>query len=649
MVDNSQGEIIGLHNAADDPDTTFQTRQPNQRLRFADFPFIRFIDDINNPGNSNDVASSQGVLRTEFRRVVPADPDDRCRNFSDPVFQTVHGTKVRRVEPRHTPTVLNAFLTSFFGFWDGRANPFYNGRNPFGVQDPDAKILVFDGSTIVQRRIDIPFSMLASQASGPPLSDFEMSCGVPEEMNARTWPEIGKKLFRRKNGAFLTPLGQQMVAPDDSVLGEISNFPDRGVATTYQRLIKTAFRDKYWRAPGLRVVFTDAGVQVIQPARPLMKLDPAVVAATPGEAVDQELVVEPTPDTEAQPPLTELPQGQRFRLIEANAALFLPLAIQAYEQTLITDNTWFDRWMRTGSFNKGFGKPERKGLNVFVGKGRCINCHGGPEFTNASVRNAQAGPNGMPNNIIEPMIMGDNRFAIYDNGFYNIGVTPTFQDRGLGGTGPTGAPLSSSRQRLFEENNIMKIPFRILGGNKIPAVTEDEGEMVCNDSNGFCDSGEPLKPAFQRVAVDGAMKTPGLRVVDLTGPYWHNGAAATLMQVVEFYDNGGNFCQTNIDNLDPDIRPLRLTDPEKRQLVRFMVSLNDERVLYEKAPFDHPGLEVADDGRRGGATIKIPSVGKGGRGPLGLPPLGRFLGVNQQNPGNAPVDAVCSPNVAVAP
>lgn len=325
-------------------------------------------------------------------------------------------------------------------------------------------------------------------------------------------------------------------------------------------------------------------------------------------------------------------------------ALFFGLAVQNYQETLITDNTWFDRWMRNGKFKKGFRKPELKGLNVFVNKDKCINCHGGPELTNASVRNEQAGRNGRPDNIIEPIIMGNNNFAIYDNGFYNISVTPTFEDVGRGGRGPTGAPLSSSR--LFEENNIMQIPFPILGGDKIPAFTEDEGEMVCNDTsgNGFCDFDEPLKRRFQRVAVDGAMKTPGLRMVDKTGPYWHNGAAATLRQVVEFYDNGGNFCRPNIDNLDPDIQPLELTEDEKHQLVRFLISLNDERAIFEKKMFDHPSLEVADSGRRNGATIKIPAVGKNGRKPLGLPPLGSFLGVNQQDVGNAPVNAVCSPN-----
>ena len=41
--------------------------------------------------------------------------------------------------------------------------------------------------------------------------------------------------------------------------------------------------------------------------------------------------------------------------------------------------------------------------------------------------------------------------------------------------------------------------------------------------------------------------------MELTGPYFHNGGAATLMQVVEFYTRGGNFPAANVDNLNPFI------------------------------------------------------------------------------------------------
>ena len=75
-------------------------------------------------------------------------------------------------------------------------------------------------------------------------------------------------------------------------------------------------------------------------------------------------------------------------------------------------------------------------------------------------------------------------------------------------------------------------------------------------------------------------KTPQLRNVELTGPYFHNGKYATLRQVVDFYDRGG-------DVPNHSIEPLGLTEPEKNALVDFLIALTDERVRFQRAPFDH--------------------------------------------------------------
>ena len=42
------------------------------------------------------------------------------------------------------------------------------------------------------------------------------------------------------------------------------------------------------------------------------------------------------------------------------------------------------------------------------------------------------------------------------------------------------------------------------------------------------------------LAADGTFKIPGLRNVELTAPYFHNGGEATLTDVVDFYARGGN-------------------------------------------------------------------------------------------------------------
>jgi hypothetical protein len=74
---------------------------------------------------------------------------------------------------------------------------------------------------------------------------------------------------------------------------------------------------------------------------------------------------------------------------------------------------------------------------------------------------------------------------------------------------------------------------------------------------------------------------------------------------VNFYDRGGNFAAFNQANLDPDIEVLGLTDDEKDGLVALLKAMTDERVRYQKKPFDHPQLFVPNLG-------VLPAVGAGG-------------------------------------
>ena len=93
----------------------------------------------------------------------------------------------------------------------------------------------------------------------------------------------------------------------------------------------------------------------------------------------------------------------------------------------------------------------------------------------------------------------------------------------------------------------------------------------------------------------GKFKTPGLRNVELRGPYMHNGRFNTLEEVVEFYNRGGDFDDPNVNH--DLIRPLNLTAQEKTDLVAFMKRpLTDPRVAAELPPFDRPML-YADSNR----------------------------------------------------
>jgi hypothetical protein len=101
--------------------------------------------------------------------------------------------------------------------------------------------------------------------------------------------------------------------------------------------------------------------------------------------------------------------------------------------------------------------------------------------------------------------------------------------------------------------------------------------------------------AKEKTAVDGAFKTPTLRNVELTGPYFHTGSLATLQQVVQFYTRQGDFHEQNIATLDPhreEIANLKGRPDRQADLVAFMLALTDDRVRYQRAPFDHPQIFV---------------------------------------------------------
>ncbi|NEX60844.1 cytochrome-c peroxidase [Noviherbaspirillum galbum] len=70
----------------------------------------------------------------------------------------------------------------------------------------------------------------------------------------------------------------------------------------------------------------------------------------------------------------------------------------------------------------------------------------------------------------------------------------------------------------------------------------------------------------------GAFKTPTLRDVALTGPYFHDGSAKTLADVMEHYRRGGH----NKLDLSPNVRPLALSDDESAAIVAFMEALTSK-------------------------------------------------------------------------
>lgn len=75
-----------------------------------------------------------------------------------------------------------------------------------------------------------------------------------------------------------------------------------------------------------------------------------------------------------------------------------------------------------------------------------------------------------------------------------------------------------------------------------------------------------------------AFKTPTLRNVDITGPYFHNGEAETLEEVVALYNAGA---LADAQNVDPELRPLGLSAEEQADLVAFLRALTSPNAVQE--------------------------------------------------------------------
>lgn len=108
----------------------------------------------------------------------------------------------------------------------------------------------------------------------------------------------------------------------------------------------------------------------------------------------------------------------------------------------------------------------------------------------------------------------------------------------------------------------------------------------------------------------GRFKTPHLRNVGLRAPYFHNGSAQTLAEVVDFYARGGDFGQ----NQDPLIIPLNLNPGQRADLVAFLqTGLTDPAVANETGVFSRPTL-YSESARRP-ITIGAGTAGTGGETP----------------------------------
>jgi len=694
----------------------------------------------------NDVVSSQGIRLGTYHGI--ANPHNRAEVATlaeeDPGFEADLGsfTTVRRVEPRNSPTSLNA-VYHMRNFWDGRADMFFNGVSPLGFRDPDARVLTYSSGALGTAKLRIPFSSLASQAVGPIGSDFEMVfAGRPSR-------DLGKKLL----AAGVVPLDGQAVSSSDSLLGgSLAN--GRGLTKSYDTFIKEVFHQRFWGNGTGGDVCLDYVSDLELPEQVDCQVDDGAGAMVPNPSAD-------------------------YTLKEWNFALFFGLAVQAYEATLTTEETIVDllaggiatgivrqvrvarttttrrevnvgqpiaagqpgglpldaciarvainnsaaeqaiatqlctqhysqfihTGARAGSEANLTATPVAPGTSIggcspasrnavtlrtvarngqvttttpcnpatlaaarnsllaigrgmgrfFAGATGCAICHFNPEFTGATVA-ALTGFGAVPPPPLPPgqlrrealevpmerMIAFNGAAAVYDAGFYNLGVRPTSEDLSLGDQ-IGGVPLAFTKLAELIQAGPATAPAPY-DGDKIAAIAAELAgnqlliptsvanlaprpwtlQLACgpglvgggdanNNPNQNC---VPNVIPGERLLRNGAFKAQGLRNVKFTGPYLHNGAKLSLRQVVQFYETAGHFPTLNFNNLDAGMRIFALGDTDEAALIEFMeTGLTDWRLAYEEGKFDHPEICVphGHDSSTGITQLAgIPAVGKEG-------------------------------------
>jgi cytochrome c peroxidase len=197
-------------------------------------------------------------------------------------------------------------------------------------------------------------------------------------------------------------------------------------------------------------------------------------------------------------------------------------AIEAYLRKLVSRNAPFDRYV--AGDDHAISQDAKKGLKVFLGKAECIHCHNTPLFS--------------------------------DDDFHVIGLK----------IDTTLSPHADPNEIGRAFNQALICDPTVAGGDFNVNGHFSDDPTTTRDGN-FCSQTIPV----------GLWRTKGLRQVAQTAPYFRDGQAATLDDVIEFYDRGGDPVGTFLGG-PKEIHALHLGGPEKAWLKEFLKTLTGDPV-----------------------------------------------------------------------
>ncbi|HNR99058.1 MAG TPA: cytochrome c peroxidase [Planctomycetota bacterium] len=195
-------------------------------------------------------------------------------------------------------------------------------------------------------------------------------------------------------------------------------------------------------------------------------------------------------------------------------------ALAAFERTLVFIDSPFRRFLAGDT--EAISPEAQEGWELFNEKARCVACH--------------------------PISQGNPLGT--DNRFHNIGVSARHQD------------------------------FEKLAIEALKALRDDPSEEKLDELALTTDMSELGRFMVSKQRGDiGAFRTSMLLNVGITAPYMHDGSIATLWDVLDHYNKGG---EPNLF-LDGGIEALALTEPEIDRLVAFLFTLTDVRFAEDNA------------------------------------------------------------------
>jgi len=193
-------------------------------------------------------------------------------------------------------------------------------------------------------------------------------------------------------------------------------------------------------------------------------------------------------------------------------------ALEAYQRTLHFKPSRFDHYVaslqtKTHSEKTSLSADEIAGLKLFIdaGKTQCLQCHNGPLFSNKEFHNVGSG--------------------VFSGGKLDFG-------------------------RVFGLQVVLMDEFNCLGPYSDAEPSQCTSLRFLNKS--------------PHVPLQGSFKTPSLRNVSATAPYFHDGRFNTLKQVIEHYRRPPK------KNGSHELLDLELTEEEVSQLVSFLMSLSEK-------------------------------------------------------------------------